>query len=121
MMKPFPSTGTGKSSSRSRYGEQAGEVTWSQHPSPQADIIKWQSENTEKHKEDVLARYRPVRASAGGGSGECNSVDIARCTKDEELGVGSVEKAKTVVDGTGDPVGDELRRVVPASSDHRRW
>lgn len=56
----------------------------------------------------------PIRAGAGGGHTESHGVYVACGTQDKEVGIGTMEETEPVMEGSEDPVCDQLVGAEPA-------
>lgn len=77
-------------------------------PPAETGIFERHAENSDQHKEDVLAGDGWVWAGARRVVREGDGVDIPGGTEDEEIGLGTVEKEEGVAEGPEDSVGDGL-------------
>lgn len=106
MGKSLPEGGAGEGFSGGGEGEEAAELARPERAAPEAGVVKGDGEDADEDEEDVLARGGAVRARARHVGGEVDGVDVSCGAEDEEEGVGAVEKAEAVPNGSDDPFGE---------------
>lgn len=78
---------------------------------PQARVVEGHTEYSNKHEQYVFTGDGTIRAGARWSGGDVNGVNIPGSPEDEEMGVGAMEEAEAVVEGSGYPVGEGLTRA----------
>lgn len=107
-MKPLPDAGPSDGVRQRGRAEEPGQLAGSEGPPPEAAVVERNTQHADEHEEYVLARGGTVGARARRGDGQGDDVDVARGAQDEEVGVGSVEQAELVVEGSDHAVGEGL-------------
>lgn len=78
---------------------------------PQARVFEGNTEYSNKHEQYVFTGNGAIRAGARRSGGDVNGVNIPGGAEDEEMGVGAMEEAEAVVEGSGYSVGVGLSRA----------
>lgn len=115
LVKPLARPGAGQDVRGHRRAQEARELARPQRPPPDACVVQGATEDTEDDEQDVLAGHGAVGAGAGWDGCEGHLVHIAGGTQDEEVGIGAVDEAERVAQGTDDPVGYMLGQVISVS------